>query len=304
MLTKFWESLGEGLSEKWLTLLGPSLVFWTGGLFLTFGWKNVGVWSSWLLGLAVAQQLLVLIGSLVLLMASGAFFQRMSYHVLRLLEGYWNSPFIWLKKLLIKRQKSLVGRWELQWQGLAQKRSSPGLSAEEANRIQELESNLHYVPSDPNDYMPTTLGNILRMAETQPRHKYGLDPVICWPRLWHLLSEPLREELGNSRKSINESVEFWAFGVLFLLWSYWSWWAIPIGLAWAWITYGMILDAAKTYADLVEAAFDTQRWDLYHALHLKLPTGISSEVSLGEKVTEYLWRGTLPGNIKFKHPKP
>ena len=304
MFTKFLESLGEGLSKKLLDIPGASFVFWIGGFLLVFGWKEMRTWSSWLLGLTITQQFFVLIGLLIILAVPSAFLRWRIHIILGILAGDWSPTFLFSKKLLIKYQKSLVNRWESRWQSLAQKRSGPGLSAEEANRIQELESNLHYVPSAPNDYMPTALGNILRMAETQPRHKYGLDPVICGPRFWPLLSEPLREELGNSRKSINEGVEIWAFGVLFLLWSYWSWWAIPIGLAWAWIAYGMILGAAETYADLIEAAFDTQRWDLYHALHIKLPTGTSSEISLGEKVTEYLWRGTLPDNIKFKHPKP
>lgn len=304
MFTKFLESLGEGLSKKLLDIPGASFVFWIGGFLLVFGWKEMRTWSSWLLGLTITQQFFVLIGLLIILVVPSAFLRWRIQIILGFLAGNWGPTFLFFKKLLTKYQKSLVNRWESHWQGLAQKRSMSELSADEEYRFQELEINLHYVPSDPKDYMPTTLGNIFSMAETQPRHKYGLSPVICLPRLWPLLSEPLREEIRNSRKAINESVEFWAFGALFLLWSYWSWWAIPIGLVWTWIAYGMILGAAKTYADLVEAAFDTQRWDLYNALHIKLPTGISSEVSLGEKITEYLWRGTLPGNIKFKHPKP
>ena len=303
MLTKFWESLGSGLSEKWLSLLGPAFVFWGGGLFLAVGWNGIGALSGRLLGLTISQQVLVLVSILILLLGSASFLQQMSYPILRFLEGYWGTPLRWLQPSLIKSQKSRIDRWELQWQSLAQRRSKGNLSTAESSRFLELERKLHYVPSDPDDYMPTTLGNILRMAETQPKLKYGLDPIICWPRLWAFLSGPLREELGQSRTSMNQGVELWAWGILFLLWSIWSWWAIPVSLVWAWTAYRMTINAATSYADLVETAFDTQRWDLYKALHFKLPTSTSNEVTSGEEVTEYLWRGTAGRNIRFVHPK-
>ena len=42
MLTGFWASVGEGLSEKWLKRrFGPAFLFWAGGLLLWIGPANL-----------------------------------------------------------------------------------------------------------------------------------------------------------------------------------------------------------------------------------------------------------------------
>ena len=292
MLTKFWESVGEGLSEKWLSLLGPSFVFWAGGLFILVGWNGLAILSKTLLALEVGQQVALLVGTLVLLLGSSSILQRLSYPILRLLEGYWPFPFYWLSLLLIKWQSFWISHWEHRWQNLEKKRSENKLSMKELRDYSNLERRLHYIPSNPNNFMPTVLGNILRMAETQPGHKYGLDGVVCWPRLWPLLSDKMREELGKARQSLNQAAELWAWGMLFLVWGFKSWWAILIGLIWAWVAYQMTLNNAVVYADLIESAFDIYRGDLYKALRWPLPRNPAEEREKGQALTAYLWRGS------------
>jgi hypothetical protein len=141
------------------------------------------------------------------------------------------------------------------------------------------------------------------MAETQPRHKYGLDAIVCWPRLWLLLPDGIQEQLSQSRQTLNGSVELWAWGILFTLWSFKSWWALPIGLLSAWIAYQLALNSAMSYADLIEATFDTYRWELYHSLHLELPKNEAEEPALGKMVNAYLWRGQTKEGLQFKHPE-
>jgi len=46
-----------------------------------------------------------------------------------------------------------------------------------------------HTPAESDRHMPTKLGNILRAAELRSKDKYGLDAVICWPRLWLLLPD-------------------------------------------------------------------------------------------------------------------
>jgi hypothetical protein len=42
---------------------------------------------------------------------------------------------------------------------------------------------------------PTRLGNILAAYEDYPYHRYGLDAMVFWPRLWVTLSKDLRESI-------------------------------------------------------------------------------------------------------------
>lgn len=302
MLTKFWEGVGKGLAEKWLSLIGPALVFWAGGFYFQVGWSGFKKLSTSLLNLGVLQQVALLVVVYLLLSGSVGFIQRLSYPLLRLLEGYWPVPFHWLRLLLTTWQQSRLSRMEHHWQQLEDKRKENNISPKELLQYSNMERLLHYIPSNPKDFMPTRLGNILRMAETQPNHKYGLDAAVCWSRLWLLLPENVREGLSSSRQSLNQAVELWTWGILFLVWGFKSWWALPIGIVWAWIAYRLAVNSAMNYADLIEATFDTHRWQLYNALHFDLPENVGDEPELGQLVTAYLWRGTAPDDFTFEHP--
>lgn len=52
-------------------------------------------------------------------------------------------------------------------------------------------------------------------------------------------------------------VEFWAWGLFFLVWAFWQPWVILISLFWTTVTYLLALQSARAYADLLESAFDT-----------------------------------------------
>jgi hypothetical protein len=55
------------------------------------------------------------------------------------------------------------------------------------------------MPADSKEYMATELGNIIRTAETTPRHILGLDAVACWLHIWPLLPDALRQGLSGIR---------------------------------------------------------------------------------------------------------
>jgi hypothetical protein len=69
-------------------------------------------------------------------------------------------------------------------------------------------------------------------------------------------------------------------------------WAIPVGLgvaaasAWFWAPA-----RAEVFADLVEAAFDLHRLELYRQLRWPLPANPADEREAGTQLTEYLVRG-------------
>ena len=120
--------------------------------------------------------------------------------------------------------------------------------------------------------MPTKLGDILRAAEYRPGEKYGLDAVICWYALWLLLPADVKTELVQARTTLDNAARGWLWGALFLVWTPWSWWAIPVGVLIPALTYYVgILGAATLFGELMVTAYDLYRFKLYDSLHLPRP---------------------------------
>lgn len=294
MLNFSWEDLGEGLTNKWLqSALSVSFLFWAGGLgmfFLRSGWKPI--WD-WLIGLQTGIQVILLIGVILLLISSSLLVQNFSFSLLRLLEGYWPWPFRSvgrsLARLAGQRRLKLESRWN-ELKNLEEKGET--LTPADLNLLARLERAIHYYPASDEALLPTALGNTLRSAETAPAEKYGLDAYVCWPRLWLLLAEPTRDELADAQQRMMTLVEWFAWGALFLVWTIWSPWAIVISLAWMFLISRLLLQAARSFADLLESAFDLYRWLLYEAMHLPLPSGSGeTERIAGRLLSELLWRG-------------
>ncbi len=304
MPTKFLESLGGKLAEQWAaSLLTPAFVFWLGGLaawIQKFGWDGL---QQWFTKLVEPLQIAILIGSLLLVAASAFAIQRFDLAVLRFFEGYWPAWMAPLRRWLIKRQRAFFNRLDQKWQDLAAKRDQKGqLTAEELDEFVAIDWQLRLMPSQPERLMPTKLGNLLRAAESHPTDKYGLDAIICWSRLWLVLPEATRKELQEARSDLNTAARVWLWGVLFLVWTVWAWWAIPVTVFVSLFAHQWMLDAAATYGDLLESTFDLYRINLYKSLHFPLPVNPAEERELGQQVTEYLWRGSQRNKPEFVYP--
>jgi hypothetical protein len=63
--------------------------------------------------------------------------------------------------------------------------------------------------------------------------------------------------------------------------------------------YGWILDAATTYADLIDATFDVHRTLLYKSLRWQLPATAAAEIEAGKQLTAYLWNGSDSATLHF-----
>jgi hypothetical protein len=305
MPTKFLEGLGGKLAEQWAaSLLTPAFVFWLGGLaawIQKFGWNQL---QQWLASLGEPLQIAVLVGSLLLVAASAFAIQRFDLAVLRFFEGYWPGWMAPLTDRLVNRQRARMKRLENKWQELAVKRDQGGkLTAEDLDQFVAIDWQLRQMPAQPERLMPTTLGNLLRAAESHPSDKYGLDAIICWSRLWLVLPEAVKKELQDARADLNTAARVWLWGVLFLVWTSWAWWAVPIALFVALFAHWWMLEAAATYGDLLESAFDLHRMKLYQSLHFPLPANPAAENELGAQVTEYLWRGSRRDQPMFVYPK-
>lgn len=307
-----------GATKQWLAIpLRSGLVFWVGG-------AGAWLWSVSdheallaVLSGAAAQPLLteasrpllarmeeitkeqaIVVVFLFTFLAtlSQVVVKRLTFGLLRVLEGYkWPG---WLAQASVTLWDRLIyARRYTRLQALALKKRGPAEECEYAL----LDRDLMYLP-EKDQRLPTRLGNLLRAYELRPYEKYGLNALICWPRLWLLLPKHVRDELQAARENLDHAVEIWFWGMVFTVWIYFTWWAAPLALLQMYMARQWLLDEATTYGELVEAAYDLHRLDLYRALRWPLPSGTDKEWEAGQALTAYLWRGAGREVVEYVAP--
>ncbi len=304
------EDVERALQRLW----DPAWLFW--GLGAVLSVLAAGPWG-WTVLRALARSLTpqgwalyVGLPLMALVLVSAQLMRLTEERWLRLLEGYdWPRALHGLRRWLLLRQqrKQEAVRRELQ---------ALGSQVQEALREGQLDLPLaeRYARLDMLRYtfpqgfvLPTRLGNLLRAAEEYAEHRYGLNAVLVWPRLWLLLPPEARETLALAYQRLLAAVRAWAWGLTFLLvwtlltaWLAWrsggGWaWLAPVaalGTGWLWmrLAYRLALARAAVFGELVRAAFDLYRLGLYDALGWPRPSP-EEEKEAGKRLTTFLWRG-------------
>lgn len=306
MMTSFWKSIGTELGKRWLaTIFVPAFMFWVGGLIIfinsRLSWAALKEFETYFLALPAYAQAMPLIGAFVVMLISGALVRTFANHIIRFLEGYWPAWLGLIRKALVRMQRTRIQEQEQRWQELANKDEEERTSEERSEFI-GLDWRLKSVPESEHDLMPSRLGNILKASETRPRERYGIDPVICWPRLWLVLPDSVKKELGEARAQLDTAAQLVMWSILFAVWAiYWPW-ALLITAAATLLSYRMALQAAAVFGELVESTYDTHRHLLYQAARWPLPTTAEQEKVLGEKLTRLFLRGEFDLNFTFVDP--
>jgi hypothetical protein len=306
MLDKFWEAAGSKLADRWAEVGVPALVFWLGGL-LAWLWSHGGFSAlrqpaGWLGKQQVPAQVVVILGLLIGVAASGVVIRRMTTPVLQLIEGYWPAFLRPLRDWRIDQIRDKAERTEDRWQSLQESVQNGTATAGERAESVRADRRLRRLPSD-GDYLPTRVGNILRAAENRPTAKYGLNAPAIWPHLWLLLPEATRTELSQARASLDTAVAACIWSLAFVCFTPWAWWAAPVGIGISLVAYLFWVPArSEVYADLVEAAFDLHRTVLYTQLRWPLPANPADELSCGKRVSTYLLRGLSGTSPTFTQP--
>ena len=295
--TKFIEGVGGKLADRWVAaLFTPAFVFWFGGglaALQRLGWDKT---FQRVADLENPQPLLVAALALLVVAASGFVAQQFEFTVVRLLEGYWPD---WCRPLYrwgVRQQKQRFKRLDRQYQDFNRKGLAM-LTPEERQEYIQVDLQLAQFP-DNGRLLPTRLGNILRSAEDRCAQKYGLDAIICWPRLWLVLPDGAKAELTQARNALDLNARLWLWSLLFVVWFLVlkvSWlWLLGLLVLWVgclWLAQRWILQAAQVYGELLESAFDLYRFQLYEALRWPLPTHPAKEQELGRRLTIYLMQG-------------
>lgn len=223
----------------------------------------------------------------------------MQFAAIRFLEGYWPWPLSLLGSHIVAWRRSEFESKSSELHRLKAKELQGLLAADEHETLSRLEEWAYRNPPS-KDLLATSLGNMLRAREIASMSKYGLNSTVCWPRLWCLLSECQKESLTSSRAALNQSAELWLWGLLFILWTARSYLAVPISILWMLVAYRLALQTAAVYGDLVETAFDMNRFALYDALGWARPKDSDEEKARGKDLSEFLFRGTTREKIQYK----
>jgi len=303
----------SGILQDWLGApLRTGLIFWLGGLILwlfnhrlTDGERLIqqewlGVWD-FLRQMQEKEALLALIILIAMILLSGILVKTLQFRLLRWLEGYGWPP--WLRSWRVNHYEKQYQKKLTRWRELAKKHRNHSITPTELWEYGTLDKEMVRSPES-TLRMPTRLGNILRGYEQRPREKYGLDMIICWPRLWLLLPKGTQEELTAVRATLDEAIQIIAWGILFLIWTIWNGWlALLIAMLLMWGGYRLALHTADIYGQLLEATFDVHRHLLYQSLRWYLPEDATEEKKQGAALMRYLWRGDDSQKLKntIKH---
>ena len=281
-------------------LIKSGVLFWLAGFI---AWLyNHGYGSTYLIELinSTSQSVLILtiLSIIIIITIIANILSRFDTLIIRILEGYYWMT--WLKNIWIKWQNKQIKRKQQRRDQLFDKdcKGLPPLTRTELAEYANLDSELDYIPEEP-ERLPTKLGNLLRTIESRPGEKYGLNIFICWPRLWLILPESVKTELTTARANLETTARIWLWGLLFLVWTPYTYWAIAISIITMILAYRWMLQAAGTYGQLIESSIDLHRHLLYKQLRWKLPTNPVEEKQQGEKLTAYLWRGSEDEKLKL-----
>ncbi|SHF87714.1 hypothetical protein [Streptoalloteichus hindustanus] len=308
MISSLWSGLGGKVAERWAVLLvSPALVFWLGGVVawahghggLTgpgSGWRALDQeWTRTVGSPTPTAQGVLVVVALLVVAGSARLAESATLGVLRLLEGYWPRLAGPVRAAALAVRGFVIDRRTRRWRELARRRAD--LTPAERARYAALNAWRSTVPPTPEDRMPTRVGDVLRASESRPRHRYGLDAVVCWPHLWLVLPDQARAELAAARARLDDGARLWLWGLLFCVWTPFTWWALAIGVAGMVTGNRLAFAAATVYGRLVQASFDLYRGNLYAELRRELPADPDEERAAGRELTAFLERGPLPGAL-------
>ena len=141
---------------------------------------------------------------------------------------------------------------------------------------------------------PTWIGDRLRACHVRIARTYGLDLTAAWPRLWLIVPDTVRSELGEARDAFSAATRLTAWAVFYLILGAWWWPALPIALVTgaAAISKGRL--ATGNLADLIESAVDLHGSELGPPLGLPGPLTPATGRQLTTRMLKSRWDPASP----------
>lgn len=132
--------------------------------------------------------------------------QPLQFRLVQLMEGYWPAWFpeflfrvgVWFE---MRRRERIQGRIAIM---PSRDSVAARIAADERAQIAASQVRARF-PAE-GRLLPTALGNALRASEDSVGQRYGLESVVIWPRLFHLLPERFRAGMDDEVTQLDVSV--------------------------------------------------------------------------------------------------
>jgi hypothetical protein len=235
----------------------------------------------------------------------------------QVLEGYWGDSDLsqrlmaarmarhWERRdqLLGKEDAAVAALGELTVAGRRHSLAAvPHVALlQEAQRLQER------YPQARSAIMPTRLGNVLRVFESQAGAQYGLPALRVAPHL--ALVAPARDlaYMEDQRQEMDLAIRLcWLSGLASLLtvaflWRA-GWWLLLAAIPYCamYLFYRGAIIVAIEYGTAVATALDLNRFALYERMHLESPDDSTSERGRNSALVRLLSR--KHEHVKYAHP--
>jgi hypothetical protein len=167
-----------------------------------------------------------------------------------------------------------------------------------------------WFPPHKNEVLPTRLGNRIRAFESYSGLRWGLDSIAAWSRIQPLLSDT-EQTIYSDKESemlffLNGSIGAYVATVILAIdgavnqpHPLWLAWIYLLPLLFGYLLYLGSTSAAQRWGDVVCAAFDIHRLELYQKLGLRPATSFEEEQEMAAAVTSLLlWGVMLPDKYK------
>ncbi|HEU5470903.1 MAG TPA: hypothetical protein VFV67_09650 [Actinophytocola sp.] len=213
------------------------------------------------------------------------------YPLIQLLEGYWAEVPL----------GPVLSRWALRRRVAEHTRvrrlynAPAAASAEERHLRWWADTRMAWLPVDPNDLLPTTLGNTLRIGEIRAASRYGMDVGVVMPRLFAVMGPEVRDQLNGRRNQLDAAARMCALCLVAtmvsvpLLLPQGTWLFLPlVTLGAAWLCYRAAIAAARAYCVQMATAVDLHHRDLWCALGLPVPPDLADERTRAEEICDFL----------------
>jgi hypothetical protein len=130
---------------------------------------------------------------------------------------------------------------------------------------------------------PTWVGDRLRACRVRIERAYGLDLNAAWPRLWLIVPDTVRTELGTASDAFTAAARLTAWAVLYLILGIWWWPAVIIALIAGATGIIRARQATGNLADLIESTVDLHSRDLATQLGGQAPGQVTPVI--GRRLT-------------------